>query len=320
MGDGWLFNYGKLSDILFQINVAHLNVSESKATNALNTKLIDLTKYLLLSSVRDPLIEINSDPQRIETSKSLLEKNELCYKGHSTMLTPSKLWQNWKDLKDIESTINIWMLTLRHHGCMHLVDAGAHGVAQGFLLSLLAATYTHHHLEFALDPSDDLHRPIHVEGLMFLPGISVTVDFDMDSEYRPLIRIKSSLQRTPMYACTGGCSDGPRELGNSMIEFPIKITKPATPILFVSDNKFVLSSLKETLHVFEVSDAPKHLPEKIALHKNGEDTGLPTLFWVILVCLLVSFHVFLIKLLYSEWKNSSNVPYSKFSKKILLRR
>ena len=246
-------------------------------------------------------------------------KNELCYQGHSTLLTPSSLWQHWHMLEDVENTIRIWMLTFKHRGCMHLVESGAHGIVQAFLLSLSAATFTHHHLEFSLDPADDLHRELRVDGLEFSLGAPVNITFDMDSEYRPLVRLSSLSSAVVLYACSGGCSDGAKKLGKAPIEFPIKITKPPSPILFISDDSQKLDHIKDTLHVIDVADAPKHLPETIALHKNGESNGLPTVFWVILIFLLISFHLFLVKLLYSEWKNSSTVPYSKFSKKILLR-
>lgn len=67
-------------------------------------------------------------------------------------------------------------------------------------------------------------------------------------------------------------------------------------------------------------DAPAHESEKIALHQHGENKGLPTVFWVILISLIVAFHLFFVKLIYTEWKNSSFIPYSKFSKKLLLKR
>ena len=305
----------------FQLNKAYFNISVSKAPNALNSNLIELTKHLLLSSVRDPLIEKDANPTAISNSKGLLDENELCYGGHSTMLTPSRLWQHWNNLDDVLGVVNVWLLTLSTHGCMNLVEAGAHGLLQAFLLSLTSARFTHHYLEFTLDPVGDLHRSLHVEGLEYIPDVPITIDFDMDDDLRPFIQIKgSSSYKTPIFACSGGCIDEAKQVTDSIIQLPIKITKPPTPILFISSDKNVLKGLKNTLHVIDVADAPKHSAETISLHKHGENTGLPTAFWIILICLLVSFHVFLFKLLYSEWKNSSNMPYTKFSKKILLRR
>jgi hypothetical protein len=300
------------------LNRASFNISYSKAPNALNSDIVGLTKFALLSSVRAPLLEKTTTQITKDHYKELMSKNELCYQGHSTLLTPSKLWQEWTSLDDVQNTIKIWMLTLKHRGCMHLVESGAHGIVQAFLLSLSAATFTHHHLEFSLDPADDLHRELHVDGLEFSPNSFVNITFDMDTEYRPLVRLSSS-SAIVLYACSGGCLDGPKKLTSAPIEFPLKITKPPSPILFISDDSLKLDHIKDTLHVIDVADAPKHLPERIAYHKHGENTGLPTVFWVILIFMLISFHLFLVKLLYSEWKNSSSVPYSKFSKKILLR-
>lgn len=87
-------------------------------------------------------------------------------------------------------TIEIWLMTLEHRGCMHLIRAGAHGVAEAFLLSLTAATFTHHRLEITLDPAD-LHRHIHVENLQ-MGHSKLSLMFDLDSSYRTNVKVWSS--------------------------------------------------------------------------------------------------------------------------------
>jgi len=226
-------------------------------------------------------------------------------------------------------TVEVWMLTLEHRGCALLLRAGAHGVAQSFLLSLVAGTFTNQRLEITLDPETDLHRHITVEDLRF--GVSGTallrLDFDMDSKLKPFVRVSATwsgnITRTAthqLFACSAGCLEAPRAIGRVPVELAIKVTKPPTPILFVATKRAQLEKIKETLHVAEVLDAPAHESKTIDLHKHGENKGLPTIFWVVLVALLLAFHAFLVKLLYTEWKNASSIPYTKFNKKILLRR
>ncbi|KAI1724867.1 protein C17H12.2 [Ditylenchus destructor] len=171
-----------------------------------------------------------------------------------------------------------------------------------------------------LEPESDLHRHIRVENLRFgSNGAFLNFDFDLDGTYRPFVKL-SSQATTPLYACSAGCLEPPKAISNVPVELVIKVTKPVTPILFIADTKAHLEQVKETLHVIEVIDAPPHEYEKIELHKHGENRGLPTIFWVILVLVIVAFHLFLFKLLYTEWKNSASIPYTKFNKKFLLRR
>ncbi|KAH7729646.1 protein C17H12.2 [Aphelenchoides avenae] len=286
------------------------NLSFSKAPNAVNSEQVNHMKYALLSNLRAPLFEANTNRPFYE---QLLTQNELCYSGHTTLLTPSKLWQSWTSVNDMLKTVEIWIMTLEHRGCIHLLRAGAHGAAQAFLLSLSAGTFTHERLEFTLDPETDIHRNLHIDGLEFGPA-KLSLDFELDPAYRPFMRLSSS---GPLYVCTAGCLDPPQLLSKTPVQLNIKVTKPPTPILFVAADKAQLEQLGSTLHVM---DAPAHEAHKIAIHEHGSSGGLPTLFWVVLVFLLVAFHLFLFKLLYTEWQNASSVPYSKFTKKMLLKR
>lgn len=86
----------------------------------------------------------------------------------------------------------------------------------------------------------------------------------------------------------------------------------------------------------EIDVAPAHDDDVISAHK-GEDGGLPTIIWLvereinfifnmkyankvyvfraILGVILIAFHVFLIKLLYSEWQKGDSTPYNSFLRK-----
>lgn len=288
------------------------NISHSKV-NGLNTEKINDVKYALASTVRAPQLESNN-----------LKANEHefalsnCYSGHSTLLYPSKLWEDWSNIDELIKILDVWKMTLVARGCA-FKNGGANSLIQAFLLSLTAATFTSQTtLEIALNPETELHRTIFVKNLQFgLVGF-LNLTFDLDSSLTPFVLISSNA--STLYACTAGCLDKPRLIGMLPIKMTIKVTKPATPILFISNRKTYLELLPRTLHVMEVIDAPAHQLHIIEAHKHGENKGLSTFFWVTLIVLIVLFHLFLLKILIAEWKNSGMQSYSKLNKKILLRR
>jgi hypothetical protein len=56
--------------------------------------------------------------------------------------------------------------------------------------------------------------------------------------------------------------------------------------------------------------APAHEHHVIALHKHGHHLGgLPTLFWVSICFLIVTFHLFLFKLIYNEYCGQQQDKY-----------
>lgn len=64
---------------------------------------------------------------------------DMCYTGHSTLLVPSRLWRISDNINEIIETMDIWLLTLEKRGCSGLLKAGASGLAEAFVLSLLAS-------------------------------------------------------------------------------------------------------------------------------------------------------------------------------------
>lgn len=62
-----------------------------------------------------------------------------CYSGHSTLFVPSaSLWKISSSVDNLVSVISVWIHTLQQNGCVNFVNAGASGVAQAFVLSLIA--------------------------------------------------------------------------------------------------------------------------------------------------------------------------------------
>ncbi|CAK9291226.1 unnamed protein product [Gordionus sp. m RMFG-2023] len=91
------------------------------------------------------------------------------------------------------------------------------------------------------------------------------------------------------------------------IQFPVKLTNPLTSLLYISEDKYHLEYLKHTIHVKEVILAPAHENHVIAIHKHGHNFGgLPTFFWISVALLIVLFHLFLFKLIYSEYCNNGS--------------
>lgn len=104
------------------------------------------------------------------------------------------------------------------------------------------------------------------------------------------------------YGCDGGCLDAPIELSAAQQSFPVKLTEPLTAILYITPDKQHVDELKHTIHLKEVAEAPAHEHKIIALHRHGHQLGgLPAMFWLSIVFLIVIFHLFLAKLIYNEY-------------------
>ncbi|KIH63149.1 hypothetical protein ANCDUO_06552 [Ancylostoma duodenale] len=59
--------------------------------------------------------------------------------------------------------------------------------------------------------------------------------------------------------------------------------------------------------------APAHESQLLALHRHGSAMGgLPMWFWFFLIILLIAFHAFLAKLLWSEWRKGDMTPYNPY--------
>lgn len=111
------------------------------------------------------------------------------------------------------------------------------------------------------------------------------------------------------YACDAGCLDAPIHLTSIVQEFPVKLTEPLTPLLYITSDREHVQELKHSIHVKEISEAPPHEHQTIALHRYGHSLGgLPNFFWIAMIFLIIIFHLFLGKLIYNEYFNSHNLP------------
>uniref|UniRef100_W6NAH6 Uncharacterized protein n=1 Tax=Haemonchus contortus TaxID=6289 RepID=W6NAH6_HAECO len=293
-----------------KLNAASFYLSLSKAPNVLNGDRINATRYILMSNVKAPLLEYSFPEDKRKALELTSRRNERCYSEHSTLLYPSKLWQDWSKIEDLISLAEIWLLTLDKRGCASLLKSGATGLAQAFTLSLSAASYHDSHLEVALSVSD-LHREIAFGGLPIGIGVAdASVRVRIDDDNTPYFEVSAT---NTLYACGGGCLGEPITLSKTPVKIPIKITKPETSILYIATSRKHLEQLRSTIHVSEVMSAPAHESELLALHRHGTSMGgLPAWFWFILVLLLIAFHAFLAKILWSEWRKGDMTPYNPY--------
>lgn len=97
--------------------------------------------------------------------------------------------------------------------------------------------------------------------------------------------------------------------------FPVKLTEPLTAILYITSDKQHMEELRQAIHVSEILEAPAHETHLILLHKHGSNlAGLPTLFWISIVAIIIVFHVFLCKLIVKEYCEPPNKVHYRYSK------
>ncbi|CDW52035.1 DUF2152 domain containing protein [Trichuris trichiura] len=313
-----------------QLWISGFSIAHSRAPASINGDLINATIYYLLSSY--PL-----RPNQVNLNVPISARPHHCYSSHTTLLYPSQLWSSLDSLDSILSTVSRWNFTLVEHGCeslvfsgyfflfiisfLEVITSGAAGLMQAVVLSFGAFKHTAHHLEFDQQPRE-LHRDCLFRNVQFVKGIAVNIWVQVNADDKAVLYVNVNRTETKgnaLLACDAGCLDNPIELryvvwllciifitlllsaDRSMI--PLKLTDPPTPILYITDDRSHFDYLKMSIHVREVADAPAHEHHVIAMHKHGHRLGgLPMIFWLTLGVLLVIFHLFLLKLIYNEYK------------------
>ena len=287
-------------------------ISNSLAADALNGDQINATIYFVLSSNRAPLIEINTNPSNANSSlvDSKLKFNmQRCYEGFSTLYA-SKLWKLPRNESGVSNLTSVWSLTLDRFGCHALLDLGLSGIMQSMILSLGGLRFTNHHLDLNLNPRQ-LHRDYSFRRVNYANLSFITIEIEVGTDNHALLYATLNELIEPgqrFFACDAGCIDPSIELVlNVRKMFPVKLTNPLTPILYISSEKKYIDELKHAVHVEEIDIAPAQDVNSIAIHKHGHQmAGLATLFWTLFVILIIVFHLFLIKLVYRECNNNNN--------------
>nr|XP_045598332.1 uncharacterized protein KIAA2013 homolog isoform X1 [Procambarus clarkii]XP_045598333.1 uncharacterized protein KIAA2013 homolog isoform X1 [Procambarus clarkii] len=276
-------------------------ISHSKAENALNGDLINTTLYHVLSQAPAPLYEVLTTEDRRASILRDIAYAEGCYGGHQT-LQAERLWSRLDTVDDVNTVVGYWMVTLEKQGCHQLVRAGANGIMQAMLLSFGGMRFKNQHLEFNTHPRD-LHRDYYFRRLSYGNATHLNISVMVQEEdYKAIIYTALDRSDKNYYACDAGCLDPPVELKQARQAFPVKLTEPVTAILYITSDKVHMEELKHTIHVKEIAVAPAHEHHVIAMHKHGHKWGgLPTIFWLTIIALIVIFHLFLIKLVINEY-------------------
>ncbi|UXI18051.1 transcriptional repressor protein YY1-like [Sarcoptes scabiei] len=300
------------------------SISHSHAPKIVNGYQINATIYYMLS--QRPMILPKKSNSLVENlSNDLFNsvnletatlnrtyKPDRCYHGHSTFFAP-RLWSRLDSIKELHRVIALWFLTLEKQSCDHLIQSSANDVLQAVLLSLVGLRFTPKHLEFHSHPSD-LQRSFLARNLLYdeQNAFNISVNINDDNKALILVSLDRKDVNVEYYACDAGCLDAPVHLTSKPIEFPVKLTEPLTPLLYITSDREHLKELKDSIHVKEISEAPPHEHHTLALHRYGHSFGgLSNFFWISIIILIIVFHLFLGKLIYNEYFKWNNLPYER---------
>ena len=295
------------------------SISLSKAGDGVvNGDDINCTMYYILSQKESFASDVNLvSPTSIDfldsRSNFLLNHPDRCYAGNPTLQAPN-LWTSLSDSESVQRVVSLWLLTLEKNGCGNLLSAGAEGTLQAVILSFVSMQFHQNHLEMGIHPKE-LHRDYFIRRVRYSNTTSINVTMTVGEDYKASIYVSldKNTGNKDFFACDAGCLDTPVKLSlEKEVQFPVKITEPLTPILYITHDRQHVLELKHAIHVKEVAVAPAHETHIIALHRHGHQLGgLPTFFWMLLFILVVLFHVFLAKLIYNEYfGGASSSSYS----------
>lgn len=256
---------------------------------------INMTLYYVLSCSPAPLVDPFLNNEERDKMELTLNYADHCFSGHASMhaenLWPSKL----SSISQVLQLWDRWKLTLQKRGCKVLVAAGAHGLMQGMMLSFGGLQFTENHLQFQADP-DVLHNSYALRGIHYNKDLlNLAVLLDQDEKPFLHVSVKFQDKLVKLYACEAGCMNEPIELTSEIRghTFPVLVTKPLTPLLYISTELTHLQDLRHTLHLKEILAHEEHMAKQYP--------GLPFLFWFSVASLITLFHLFLFKLIYNEY-------------------
>lgn len=266
---------------------------------------VNSTMYYVLSSFPSHPHTSNTQSPKDDMEK-LLHIPDHCFGGPPTMHSAS-LWPMPRTEAGVTKMAALWQRLLEQNGCSALVKAGAFGIVQAITLSFGGLQFSAGHFEFAANPAS-LHTSITFRHIHLYEDMDIylTVMVNEDTGHAEKLIVKPVKGgKTPLYACEAGCQYDPVEVGESEVTFPVRMTRPVTPLLYISHNKSELLELRK--HVF-IKDAHE---ESLKNHHVHHRSGLPAKFWVTIAFLIVGFHLYLAKLIYSECFKEKDIVRSK---------
>lgn len=287
--------YHEHQQIWADLFVSGIEMRKIKDAHTPSCDTINITLYYILSCSPAPLVDPLLSNEEREKMELTLNYADHCFSGHATMhaenLWPGKL----SGITQLLQLWELWKLTLQKRGCKSLVLAGAHGLVQGMLLSFGGLQFTENHLQFQSDPHV-LHNSYSLRGIHYNKDL-INLAVLLDQEEKPYLHVSVKFQDklVKLYACEAGCLNEPIELTSEIRghTFPVLVTQPLTPLLYISTELTHLQDLRHTLHLKEILAHEEHMAKQYP--------GLPFLFWFSVASLITLFHLFLFKLIYNEY-------------------
>ncbi|XP_066546535.1 uncharacterized protein KIAA2013 homolog [Amia ocellicauda] len=272
------------------VEMRKITDSHTPSSDTVNTTL-----YYVLSTSTAPLLDKRITAEERERLESSLNYADHCFSGHATMHAENLWPARVSSVGQILQLVTLWNLTLQKRGCKALVAAGVHGVMQGMVLSFGGLQFTENHLQFQADP-DVLHNSYSLRGIHYNKD-QINLAVLLDGEGKPFLHVSVKPQEKPvkLYACEAGCMNEPVELTSEVKghTFPVMVTQPITPLLYISTDLTHLQDLRHTLHLKAILAHEDHMAKQYP--------GLPFLFWFSVASLITLFHLFLFKLIYNEY-------------------
>ncbi|XP_030207700.1 uncharacterized protein KIAA2013 homolog isoform X1 [Gadus morhua] len=260
-----------------------------------SSRTVNTTLFYILSSTAAPLLDRRLPEEERAALESSLNYADHCFSGHATMHAENLWPEHLGSAAQILQLATLWTLTLQKRGCKVLVAAGAHGVMQGMVLSFGGLQFTENHLQFQADP-DVLHNSYALRGIHYNQDL-INLAVLLDTVGKPFLHVSVKPQEKPvkLYACEAGCLNEPVELTSEVKGhvFPVMVTQPITPLLYISTDLRHLQDLRQTLHLKAILAHEEHMANRYP--------GLPFLFWFSVASLITLFHLFLFKLIYNEY-------------------
>ncbi|XP_048066675.1 uncharacterized protein KIAA2013 homolog isoform X1 [Megalobrama amblycephala] len=260
-----------------------------------SSRTVNNTLYYILSTSTAPILDQSLTAEEHERLESSLNYADHCFSGHATMHAENLWPERLTNVAQILQLVNLWNLTFQKRGCKVLVAAGTHGMMQGMVLSFGGLQFTENHLQFQADP-DVLHNSYSLRGIHYNKDL-INLAVLQDAEGKPFLHVSVKPQEKPvkLYACEAGCMNEPVELTSELRGhmFPVMVTQPITPLLYISTDLTHLQDLRHTMHVKAILAHEDHMAKQYP--------GLPFLFWFSVASLITLFHLFLFKLIYNEY-------------------
>lgn len=260
-----------------------------------SSRTVNTTLYYILSSSTAPLLDRRLNGDERTRLESTLNYADHCFSGHATMHAENLWPERLSSTAQILQLVTLWTLTLQKRSCKVLVAAGAHGAMQAMVLSFGGLQFTENHLQFQADP-DVLHNSYALRGIHYNQDL-INLAVLLDAEGKPFLHMSVKPQEKPvkLYACEAGCLNEPVELTSEVKghTFPVMVTQPITPLLYISTDLRHLQDLRHTLHLKGILAHEEHMANRYP--------GLPFLFWFSVASLITLFHLFLFKLIYNEY-------------------